>query len=126
MAELIEVSRYILILLTDLSAFYAFLCLMLKKKRSAKVTIIYFGVKTLIVNIAMDQIYADQVMADPFLKKIYITIVIITAVLNYAVLCYTFQESFAKVALVSMLCEAAASLIGIGMTFFGECSARKN
>ena len=91
MAELMEVSRYILILLTDLSAFFVFLCLMLKKKGSAKVTIIYFGVKTLIVNIAMDQIYADQIMADPFLGKLYITIVIITAVLNYAVLCYTFQ-----------------------------------
>lgn len=120
MAELMEVSRYILILLTDLSAFYVFLCLMLKKKRSAKVTFIYFGVKTLIVNIAMDQIYADQIMADPFLEKLYITIVIITAVLNYAVLCYTFQGGFAKVALVSMLCEAAVSLIGIGLTFLAN------
>ena len=120
MAELMEVSRYILILLTDLSAFFVFLCLMLKKKGSAKVTIIYFGVKTLIVNIAMDQIYADQIMADPFLGKLYITIVIITAVFNYVVLCYTFQGSFAKVALVSMLCEAAASLIGIGLTFLAN------
>ena len=120
MAELMEVSRYILILLTDLSAFFVFLCLMLKKKGSAKVTIIYFGVKTLIVNIAMDQIYADQIMADPFLGKLYITIVIITAVLNYAVLCYTFQGGFAKVALVSMLCEAAVSLIGIGLTFLAN------
>ena len=59
-------------------------------------------------------------MADPFLEKLYISIVIITAVLNYAVLCYTFQGSFAKVALVSMLCKAAASLIGIGLTFLAN------
>lgn len=117
MAHLMEISRYMLIMLTDLSALYVFLCLMLKKKRSAKIMIIYYSVKTLIVNVVMAQIYVDQIMADPFWDKIYLTIVIITAVSQYAVLCYTFQGSFAKVALVSILCDAAASLIGIGLIF---------
>ena len=115
MAELIEVSRHVVMVTTNLSAFYVLLCCTLKKKRSAKVAVIYYILKTLIVNIGMNQIYAEEIVEDPFLKNMYLVVAALSAAAIYAVLCYTFQGGFAKVALAGILCEAAASSMGIGL-----------
>lgn len=123
MAELIEVSRYVVMVTTNLSAFYVLLCCTLKKKRSAKVAVIYYILKTLIVNIGMNQVYAEEIVEEPLWKNMYLVVAAFSAVATYAVPCYTFQGGFAKVALVSILCEAAASLMGIGLIILANVLA---
>ena len=110
--ELTGVLRYSLIVTTNLTAMYVFINCILQKKHPAKLFAVYYALKTLTVNIFMNQIFTDEIAGNPYLKNIYFIIVAATAVSTYAVLWYTFQGGFAKVALASILCEVAASLLG--------------
>ena len=51
MATLAEISRYILLTLTNVLSLYAVLCLVLKKKRSARSMLMYMMGKMIVVNI---------------------------------------------------------------------------
>lgn len=109
-------TRFILILATNLSAFYAMLCLFLGKRRLGEIAGIYLFFKAMIVNVIMNQIYGEYVGKDPVFTYIYVFTVGIAAILNFIVFCYVFDGGILKIILVSTICEILAGLLGGSLT----------
>ena len=112
MATLAEISRYILLTLTNVLSLYAVLCLVLKKKRSARSMLMYMMGKMIVVNIFLNQICGEYIASSPVSLSFYMIITLLTGILNYWMIFYTFSGSLAKILLVSLICEIVICVTG--------------
>ena len=112
MATLAEISRYILLTLTNVLSLYAVLCLVLKKKRSARSMLMYMMGKMIVVNIFLNQICGEYIASSPVSLSFYMIITLLTGILNYWMIFYTFSGSRAKILLVSLICEIVICVTG--------------
>lgn len=125
MAELTEISRYMLVVSTDILCLYAVLCLVLGKRRSAKAMLVFFLAKTVVVNILLNQIFGEYFAADPVRLSLYMVITLLTGIINYGMVCYTFHGSTAKILLVTIICEYIVSISG-SLLMIGANILKKN
>ena len=97
MAGAAETLRYALIVLTNISACYFLMWLVLGKRRSAKALAIYYLIRVILVNVIMNQMYGKYIAVHPTLRCLYIIVTGIAILGNFGVILYTFQGGYIKV-----------------------------
>ena len=103
---------YALELLSNITAMLIFCNAVLKRRHSYKVCIIYITLKSLILNIGFKVFLADLIATNGIINSIYMVLVTAAAILTYLVLLYTFDEDFAKTAILCSFSELITMLIG--------------
>ena len=111
MAGAAETLRYALIVLTNISACYFLMWLVLGKRRSAKALAIYYLIRFILVNFIMNQMYGKYIAAHPTLRYLYIIVTGIALLGNYGMLLYTFQGGCIKVLLTSNIAEITVTAV---------------
>ena len=111
MAGAAETLRYALIVLTNISACYFLMWLVLGKRRSAKSLAIYYLIRFILINIIMNQMYGKYIAAHPTLRYLYIIVTGIALLGNYGMLLYTFQGGCIKVLLTSNIAEITVTSV---------------
>lgn len=107
-----EIIVSFLFLSTNLSQLIVYLNAILKRRCSLNVFVIYILIKTVIVNILFKIVLADAISSNFIIKNIYLGLIVFTAILSYIVLLYTFNEHFAKIAVISTCVEMFTTIIG--------------
>ena len=111
MAGAAETLRYALIVLTNISACYFLMWLVLGKRRSAKALAIYYLIRVILVNVIMNQMYGKYIAVHPTLRCLYIIVTGIAILGNYGMLLYTFQGGCIKVLLTSNIAEITVTAV---------------
>ncbi len=103
---------FLLFLWTNITQWIIYLNATMKRRRPLKALIIYSYIKGLVVNIILKSIVDNVFVDNDIIKFAYSSIVILAAVLTYIMLLYTFNEHFAKIAIIGTVVDVFASLIG--------------
>ena len=115
MAGAAETLRYALIVLTNISACYFLMWLVLGKRRSAKALAIYYLIRVILVNVIMNQMYGKYIAVHPTLRCLYIIVTGIAILGNYGMLLYTFQGGCIKVLLTSNIAEITVTAVSVAI-----------
>ena len=94
---------------------------MLKRRHSYNIFIIYILVKVVCTNLTFQVWLADEMAASSVLKTVYICLLTMFAIMSYLVMIYTFDEPFDKIAIISSGCDlfgAFVAAIAKGITDF--------
>lgn len=106
---------YSLTLLSNIGAMLIFCDAFLKRRHSYKLVIIYITAKSLILNIGFKIFLADIMATNEIVNSIYLVLVTAAAAVTYIVFLYTFDEDFAKIAILCSAAEMVTMLIGCGV-----------
>lgn len=108
----LSVFGFMLVLGTNITSMLVLTDVILKHRHSYKVIIIYVIVKSLIINVGCNMLFSDLIETNKISQGIYLILVSVTAILTYLVMLYTYDEDFAKIAIICSATELIAMLLG--------------
>ena len=109
-----SIFRYCFLSVLCFSGFLCMLDWMLPRRRKYMVFILYYAFKLVFLNIVMGMILNSSFRGNTWWDTLYTVAVFGAAVVNYLILCYTYRESFIKIAVTACFAE----LVPTSLTMF--------